>query len=69
MLKHKQKVKMARKMRSKLETSHTKADPEGGPAYRNIFDTKNWNARKGAKAKKVANKILKAKNKKNGKKN
>ena len=64
-LTHKQKVKMARKMRSQFEMSHKSfiMDEEGKPVaagYRNIFDTAAWMQRKLSIAARVKNQIERA---------
>lgn len=45
-LNHKQKVKLARKMRSLRETQRWRKDENGFPTYRGIFETDAWAQRK-----------------------
>ena len=66
MMNHKEKIKLARKMRTHEES--VSKDSEGNPKLVvSIFNTKAWKARTKAIQERIANKILKIKKAKNGK--
>jgi len=56
MMKHKDKVKLARKMRTPLEISKTARNEDGTPTHEGIFTSEAWETRKIGIASRVARK-------------
>lgn len=54
-IKHAHKVKLARKLRTRQETSYGR-NPDGSAMHEGLFDTKGWEKRKAAISARVARK-------------